>query len=487
MLDEQLNVAYLSAQNNAKELNQTLSIEHILVALINDSGVSEALSDLKLDIDQFRKILLLEIEKLPCHEHPRETPQQVVDSKEIERVILRAILQVQNQGDKRMVNGLDLLISIMNEYNSRTVQALNSMGINKNDLIAYRKNDKTKRQDQSNVRALDSASTKVKLRDSNKSYQAEDKRLKAMIYNPKEFRGWRSRLSANKKPILYIFAIIALITASFIIDDGYNLKYILKKIGIVYKQGNISIGNMDDHGASTKRIIPGLFSNNQVDFTNNIDDLEVKFKLTDNINNLQKYAFRVQIYGSDAKKVHGKVIYQVAKADYDAVNAKISFLMWGAQSLIASPMAKRDVDVCSSEIKRKEEKDDQEVCKNELQNNITMNIKTKPTDVLKIKIKLLDKRTLSAFYGINEDEYTEIGRYKFDYDLVLGKSAIANLHYLGKILECEEMRPIKIVVSSIGNGGIRGRTYFHSEDNLFDCKNKVVSKVGKDNIIHEIK
>ena len=308
-----------------------------------------------------------------------------------------------------------------------------------------------------------------------------------MIYNPKEFRGWRNRLSANKKSILYIFVIIALITASFVIDNGYNLKYILKKIGIVYRQGNISIANADDLGVSTKRIIPGLFSDNQVDFTNNIDDLEVKFKLADNINNLQKYAFRVQIYGLDAKRVHGKVIYQVSRADYDTVNARVSFLMWGAQSLIASPMAKRDVDVCSSEIKRKQEKDDQEVCQNELQYNIAMNVKTKPTDVLKIRIKLLDKRTLSASYGINEDEYTEIGRYKFDYDLVLGKSAITNLHYLGKIFECEEMRPIKIVVSSIENRGIRGRTYFHSEDNLFHCKNRVISKVGKDNIIHEIK
>jgi hypothetical protein len=57
-----------------------------------------------------------------------------------------------------------------------------------------------------------------------------------------------------------------------------------------------------------------------------------------------------------------------------------------------------------------------------------------------------------------------------------------SLHFVGKISDCDEIQPFKIVVSKVKNNDVSGASFAHKSDPNFICKNHVVNGVTSNKI-----
>src|SRR5215210_2988081 len=130
-LEVSLHMAFMDARQKRHEF---ITVEHLLLALLDNPSASEVLRACAADIDDLRKLLSDFI-----NEHTPIVTGDEVDTQPtlgFQRVIQRAILHVQSSG-KKEVTGANVLVAIFGEKDSHAVYFLHQKGVTRLDVVNY--------------------------------------------------------------------------------------------------------------------------------------------------------------------------------------------------------------------------------------------------------------------------------------------------------------------------------------------------------------
>jgi ATP-dependent Clp protease ATP-binding subunit ClpA len=131
-LEVSLHMAFMEARQKRHEF---ISVEHLLLAMLDNPSAAEVLRACSANIDDLRKELTAFIE-----EHtPKMSGLDEVDTQPtlgFQRVIQRAILHVQSSG-KKEVTGANVLVAIFGEKDSHAVYFLHQQGISRLDIVNF--------------------------------------------------------------------------------------------------------------------------------------------------------------------------------------------------------------------------------------------------------------------------------------------------------------------------------------------------------------
>jgi ATP-dependent Clp protease ATP-binding subunit ClpA len=130
-LEQTLNEIFRSAHLRR---NEFVTVEHLLLGLLDDPAARPVLEGCHADLDQLRK----ELDRF-IQEHVAVMPEdtgETTASIGVQRVIQRAVLHVQSAG-KREVTGADVLVAIFSEKDSHAVFYLNELGITRLDIVSF--------------------------------------------------------------------------------------------------------------------------------------------------------------------------------------------------------------------------------------------------------------------------------------------------------------------------------------------------------------
>ncbi len=131
-LEVSLHMAFVDARQKRHEF---ITVEHLLLALLDNPTAAEVLRACGADIDELRKGLTQHI----AEQTPRIAADREVDTQPtlgFQRVIQRAILHVQSSG-KKEVNGANVLVAIFGEKDSHAVYFLQQQGVTRLDVVNY--------------------------------------------------------------------------------------------------------------------------------------------------------------------------------------------------------------------------------------------------------------------------------------------------------------------------------------------------------------
>ncbi len=133
-LEVSLHMAFVEARQQRHEF---ITVEHLLLALLDNPSAAEVLRACAANIDELRKSL--------THFIKDNTPQ-VAGSEEVDtqptlgfqRVIQRAIMHVQSTGNgKKEVTGANVLVAIFGEKDSHAVYYLHQQGVTRLDVVNF--------------------------------------------------------------------------------------------------------------------------------------------------------------------------------------------------------------------------------------------------------------------------------------------------------------------------------------------------------------
>ncbi len=131
-LEVSLHMAFVEARQKRHEF---ITVEHLLLALIDNPSAAEALRACGASPDALRRDLSAFID-----EHTPTVPgDDDIDTQPtlgFQRVIQRAILHVQSSGTKE-VNGANVLVAIYGEKDSHAVYYLQRQGVTRLDVVNY--------------------------------------------------------------------------------------------------------------------------------------------------------------------------------------------------------------------------------------------------------------------------------------------------------------------------------------------------------------
>ena len=137
MLSRDMNATIAEALQNAKaKRHEFLTVEHLLLALLNNVAAKDVLLKVGADIASLRSALEEHIQKttplIPAGDRKRE-PEMTLG---FSRVVRRAIFHVQSSGRKEMT-GANALVAIFNEQESTAVYLLKQQSIERIDVVNY--------------------------------------------------------------------------------------------------------------------------------------------------------------------------------------------------------------------------------------------------------------------------------------------------------------------------------------------------------------
>ncbi|HEX5390303.1 MAG TPA: ATP-dependent Clp protease ATP-binding subunit ClpA [Burkholderiaceae bacterium] len=133
-LEVSLHMAFVEARQQRHEF---ITVEHLLLALLDNPSASEVLKACSANIDDLRKSLTNFI---------KDNTPQVAGSDEVDtqptlgfqRVIQRAIMHVQSTGNgKKEVTGANVLVAIFGEKDSHAVYYLHQQGVTRLDVVNF--------------------------------------------------------------------------------------------------------------------------------------------------------------------------------------------------------------------------------------------------------------------------------------------------------------------------------------------------------------
>jgi ATP-dependent Clp protease ATP-binding subunit ClpA len=131
-LEYSLNLAFRSAYEKRHEF---ITVEHLLLAMLDNTVAAEVLRACAADIDQLRKDLTEFLEETTPLIPPgvkRETQPTLG----FQRVLQRAAFHVQSSG-KKEVTGANILVAIFSEQDSQAVYLLNKQDVTRLDVVNY--------------------------------------------------------------------------------------------------------------------------------------------------------------------------------------------------------------------------------------------------------------------------------------------------------------------------------------------------------------
>ena len=131
-LEFYLNEAFLNAQNKHHEF---VTLEHLLLSLLDMPEISEIIENCNGDISQLREQLKSFIDKnTPKIEN--DESQEIQTTLGFQRVLQRAVFQVQSSGQKE-VKGRNVLVALFSEKQSQAAYLLSKQDITRLDIVSY--------------------------------------------------------------------------------------------------------------------------------------------------------------------------------------------------------------------------------------------------------------------------------------------------------------------------------------------------------------
>ena len=133
-LEVSLHMAFVEARQQRHEF---ITVEHLLLALLDNPSASEVLKACSANIDDLRKSLTQFI----ADNTPQVAGTEDVDTQPtlgFQRVIQRAIMHVQSTGSgKKEVSGANVLVAIFGEKDSHAVYYLHQQGVTRLDVVNF--------------------------------------------------------------------------------------------------------------------------------------------------------------------------------------------------------------------------------------------------------------------------------------------------------------------------------------------------------------
>ncbi len=136
MLSSELEVSLNAAIQNARhQRHEFITIEHLLMALLDNTVASKVIRACGGDIDELRRDLAQFLtEQVPGLRAGNDSETQ--PSRGFQRVIQRAVLHVQSAG-KKEVTGANVLVAMFAEKDSHAVYFLHKQDITRFDVVNY--------------------------------------------------------------------------------------------------------------------------------------------------------------------------------------------------------------------------------------------------------------------------------------------------------------------------------------------------------------
>jgi len=130
------NTLNIAANTARSKLHEFITVEHLLLALIDDPSAREILIACHADLDALRQELLDYVDtQIPIITEPELNPE-VDQTLGFQRVIQRAVFHVQSSG-KREVTGGNVLVAIFGEKESQAVYYLRKEGVSRGDVVNF--------------------------------------------------------------------------------------------------------------------------------------------------------------------------------------------------------------------------------------------------------------------------------------------------------------------------------------------------------------
>ena len=133
-LEVSLHMAFVDARQQKHEF---ITVEHLLLALLDNPSAAEVLRSCSCDIEEIRKNL----QNFIKDNTPVVSGQDEVDTQPtlgFQRVIQRAIMHVQSTSNgKKEVTGANVLVAIFGEKDSHAVYYLHQQGITRLDVVNF--------------------------------------------------------------------------------------------------------------------------------------------------------------------------------------------------------------------------------------------------------------------------------------------------------------------------------------------------------------
>jgi len=131
-LEVSLHMAFVEARQKRHEF---ITVEHLLLALLDNPSAAEVLRACVANIDELRK----ELTAFIAEHTPTVAGSDEIDTQPtlgFQRVIQRAILHVQSSG-KKEVTGANVLVAIFGEKDSHAVYFLQRQGVTRLDVVNF--------------------------------------------------------------------------------------------------------------------------------------------------------------------------------------------------------------------------------------------------------------------------------------------------------------------------------------------------------------
>jgi ATP-dependent Clp protease ATP-binding subunit ClpA len=137
MLSKDLELTLNSAFKEARaKRHEFMTVEHLLLALLDNHAAADVLSACAADIPQLRRDLVEFIDSttplIPKNDDDRETQPTLG----FQRVLQRAVFHVQSSG-KKEVTGANVLVAIFSEQESQAVYFLKQQSVSRIDVVNY--------------------------------------------------------------------------------------------------------------------------------------------------------------------------------------------------------------------------------------------------------------------------------------------------------------------------------------------------------------
>jgi len=129
-LEVSLHMAFVDARQKRHEF---ITVEHLLLALLDNPTASEVLRACAVNIEDLRKLL---VDFVAEHTPKVSGDVDTQPTLGFQRVIQRAILHVQSSG-KKEVTGANVLVAIFGEKDSHAVYFLHQKGVTRLDVVNY--------------------------------------------------------------------------------------------------------------------------------------------------------------------------------------------------------------------------------------------------------------------------------------------------------------------------------------------------------------
>ncbi|PSV38888.1 ATP-dependent Clp protease ATP-binding subunit ClpA [Photobacterium sp. GB-27] len=169
-LEASLNGAFARAREKRHEF---MTVEHLLMTLLENVAAQEALLACRADLDQLRRELDSFIEQttplIPVDDESRETQPTL----SFQRVLQRAVFHVQSSG-RSEVTGANVLVAIFSEQESHAAYLLKKSDISRLDVVNFISHGTVKDSDNDDVNSSDMGNNEEQRAEANSEDKLEN-------------------------------------------------------------------------------------------------------------------------------------------------------------------------------------------------------------------------------------------------------------------------------------------------------------------------